>query len=59
MDLEQALARLPEGAREVFVLFDVEGYSHEEIAGMVGIAPGTSKAHLHRARRLLKGMLDR
>ena len=59
MDLEAALARLPEGAREVFVLFDIEGYSHEEIAGLVGIAPGTSKAHLHRARRLLRGMLER
>ena len=58
MDLEAALAQLPDGAREVFVLFDVEGYSHEEIAGLVGIAPGTSKAHLHRARRLLREMLD-
>lgn len=59
MDLEAALARLPDGAREVFVLFDIEGYSHAEIAGLVGIAPGTSKAHLHRARRLLRGMLQR
>ena len=59
LDLEGAIAALPAGAREVFVLFDVEGYSHEEIAGMCGIAVGTSKAQLFRARRLLRGMLER
>ena len=58
MDLEQAIAALPPGAREVFVLHDVEGYKHEEIAGMTGLATGTSKAHLHRARRLLREHLQ-
>jgi len=57
MDLEEAIARLPEGARTVFVLHDVEGYLHEEISTMTGIAPGTSKAQLHRARRLLREAL--
>ena len=59
LDLERAIALLPAGARAVFVLFDVEGYSHEEIAGMCGIAVGTSKAQLFRARRLLREMLER
>jgi RNA polymerase sigma-70 factor, ECF subfamily len=59
LDLEQAIASLPEGAREVFVLFDVEGYAHEEIARMTGIAVGTSKAQLFRARRLLRERLER
>jgi RNA polymerase sigma-70 factor, ECF subfamily len=58
-DLEGAIARLPDGARAVFVLHDVEGYQHEEIARMSGIAEGTSKAQLHRARRLLREALDR
>ena len=53
MDFEEALARLPEGARQVFVLHDVEGYRHEEIARMTGLAQGTLRAQLHRARRLL------
>jgi RNA polymerase sigma-70 factor, ECF subfamily len=57
MDLERAIAALPAGAREVLVLYDIEGYSHQEIAGLVGIAPGTSKAQLHRARRLLREAL--
>lgn len=59
IDLEQAIAGLPEGAREVFVLYDVEGYRHEEIAQMTGIAVGTSKAQLFRARRLLRERLER
>ena len=59
LDLERAIAALPVGAREVFVLFEVEGYSHEEIARMCGIAVGTSKAQLFRARRLLREMLER
>lgn len=58
-DLTQALARLPEGARTVFLLHDVEGYQHDEIAGMLGIAEGTSKAQLFRARRLLREALGR
>jgi RNA polymerase sigma-70 factor (ECF subfamily) len=59
MDLEAAIARLPRGAREVFVLHDVEGYEHAEVAAALRIAVGTSKAHLHRARRLLREALER
>lgn len=59
LDLEQAIAGLPEGARVVFVLHDVEGYQHGEIAQMTGIAVGTSKAQLFRARRLLREALVR
>lgn len=59
IDLEHAIAGLPKGAREVFVLYDVEGYRHEEIAQMTGIAVGTSKAQLFRARRLLRQRLER
>jgi RNA polymerase sigma-70 factor (ECF subfamily) len=54
LDFEAAVARLPEGARYVFVLHDVEGYRHEEIAGFLGVTPGTTKAQLHRARMLLR-----
>ena len=59
IDLERAMATLPEGAREVFVLYDIEGYSHAEIAQLTGIAEGTSKAQLFRARHLLREKLDR
>jgi RNA polymerase sigma-70 factor (ECF subfamily) len=59
IDLERAIAALPEGAREVFVLYDIEGYSHAEIADLTGIAEGTSKAQLFRARHLLREKLDR
>jgi RNA polymerase sigma-70 factor, ECF subfamily len=59
MDLERAIATLPPGARTVFVLHDVEGYKHEEIAEMHGLAVGTCKAQLHRARRLLREALER
>ena len=59
MDLEAAMIRLPPGARAVFVLHDIEGYAHAEIADMTGIAEGTSKAQLFRARRLLRKALDR
>jgi len=58
-DLERALATLPPGARAVFVLHDVEGYKHEEIARLTGVATGTSKAQLHRARKLLREALTR
>ena len=58
MDLERAVARLPKGARTVLMLHDVEGYQHDEIARLTGIAVGTSKAQLHRARRLLKEWLQ-
>jgi len=57
-DLAEAIDRLPERARHVFVLNAVYGYSHEEAAGMLGIAAGTSKAQLHRARRLLSQQLE-
>lgn len=57
MDLERAIQALPEGARDVFVLHEIEGFTHEEIAEMSGIAVGTSKAQLHRARSLLKDRL--
>ena len=50
LDLESAIARLPEGARQVFVLHDVEGWTHEEIALQFGLVPGTSKSQLSRAR---------
>jgi len=56
-DLSEAVNRLPEGARHVFVLYAVYGYSHEETGAMLDIAPGTSKAQLHRARRLLAQQL--
>lgn len=59
IDLEAALAELPEGARKVFVLHDVEGFLHDEIAAMLGIQPGTSKSQLHRARMLLRERLSR
>ena len=59
MDLEQALAALPPQARSVLILHDLEGYRHREIATLMNIATGTSKAHLHRARRLLKNLLNR
>jgi RNA polymerase sigma-70 factor, ECF subfamily len=54
LDFETAIARLPDGARQVFVLHDVEGYRHEEIAGLLGLAVGTSKSQLHRARMALR-----
>jgi RNA polymerase sigma-70 factor (ECF subfamily) len=57
LDLEAAIASLPDGARTVFVLHDVEGYRHGEISRMTGVAEGTSKAQLHRARHLLRGRL--
>jgi RNA polymerase sigma-70 factor (ECF subfamily) len=56
-DLDKAMAGLPPGARSVFVLHDVEGMKHEEIAGVSGVAVGTSKAQLHRARKLLREAL--
>jgi len=57
--LERAVAALPKGARTVLVLHDIEGYTHEEIAQLTGTAIGTTKAQLHRARRLLREMLGR
>lgn len=57
LDLESAIARLPGGARRVFVLHDVEGRRHEEIASLLGVSVGTSKSQLHRARLLLRDAL--
>jgi RNA polymerase sigma factor (sigma-70 family) len=54
MDFETALEKLPDGAREIFVLHDVEGYKHHEIGTLLGISAGTSKAQLHRARMMLR-----
>jgi RNA polymerase sigma-70 factor (ECF subfamily) len=54
MDFEAALEKLPDGAREIFVLHDVEGYKHHEIATLLEISAGTSKAQLHRARMMLR-----
>jgi RNA polymerase sigma-70 factor (ECF subfamily) len=59
LDFETAIGRLPEGARQVFVLHDVEGFKHEEIGRMLGISSGTSKAQLHRARMLLRRTLGK
>ena len=59
IDLERAIAALPNGARTVFVLHDVEGYQHDEIAKMTGTAEGTCRAQLHRARKLLMETLER
>ena len=57
LDLERALAALPPGCRSVFVLHDVEGFEHREIGGMLGIAEGTSKSQLHKARLRLRRSL--
>lgn len=59
MDLERAIAGLPEGARIVFVLYEIEGYQHEEIAALLDVSAGTSKAQLHRAKKLLREVLER
>ena len=53
-DLEKMIRLLPDGARSIFVLHDIEGFKHQEISEMIGIAVGTSKAQLHRARKLLR-----
>jgi RNA polymerase sigma-70 factor (ECF subfamily) len=57
MDFEAALETLPDGAREIFVLHDVEGYKHHEIGTLLDISSGTSKAQLHRARMMLRRYL--
>jgi RNA polymerase sigma-70 factor (ECF subfamily) len=58
IDIADAMTKLPAGARTVFVLHEIEGYSHEEIAVMTGIAAGTSRTQLFRARRALATMLN-
>ena len=57
VDLERALAQLTDGHRAVVVLHDVEGYTHEEIATLLGIAAGTSRSLLTRGRRSLRRLL--
>jgi RNA polymerase sigma-70 factor (ECF subfamily) len=59
MDLERAMARLPEGCRAAFVLHDVEGLEHREVAEVLGIAEGTSKSQVHKARLRLRALLAR
>ena len=58
IDIERAVASLPSGMREVFVLFDIEGFTHEEIAGLLNIHTGTSKSQLFTARRKLRDALS-
>lgn len=58
MDLERALARLPEGARAAFVLHDIQGLEHQEVAEALGIAEGTSKSQVHKARLRLRAFLS-
>lgn len=57
MDLERALAQLPEGCRAAFVLHDVQGLEHREVAQALGIAEGTSKSQVHKARLRLRSLL--
>lgn len=59
IDIERALARLPDGCRAAFVLHDVEGLEHREVAGILGIAEGTSKSQVHKARLRLRALLQR
>lgn len=59
LDVDDALARLPDGMRRVLVLHDIEGFRHEEIAAALGIAVGTSKSQLHRARMAMRSLLER
>jgi RNA polymerase sigma-70 factor (ECF subfamily) len=59
IDLERALERLPEGCREAFVLHDIEGYDHREVAELLGIAEGTSKSQVFKARMKLRGLLGK
>ena len=59
LSLEKAISELPPGYRTVFVLHDVEGYEHEEIANMLGVNVGTSKSQLHKARMKLRHLLSK
>jgi RNA polymerase sigma-70 factor (ECF subfamily) len=58
IDLERAIARLPDGCRAAFVLHDVEGFGHHEVAGLLGVSEGTSKSQVHKARMKLRAMLN-
>jgi RNA polymerase sigma-70 factor (ECF subfamily) len=57
--LDKAIAQLPPGYRSVFLLHDVEGYEHEEVADMLGCSVGTSKSQLHKARMRLRQLLTK
>ena len=57
IDLERAIARLPEGCRAAFLLHDVEGFEHREVGSMLGISEGTSKSQVHKARLKLRKSL--
>ena len=57
LDLERAIERLPDGCREAFVLHDVEGFDHKEVGALLGIAEGTSKSQVFKARRRLRALL--
>jgi RNA polymerase sigma-70 factor (ECF subfamily) len=59
VDLERAIAQLPEGSRAAFVLHDVEGLEHREVAEVLGVAEGTSKSQVHKARLRLRALLGR
>jgi RNA polymerase sigma-70 factor (ECF subfamily) len=58
LDLERAIARLPPGCRAAFILHDVEGFEHHEVAKLMGVSEGTSKSQVHKARMKLRGMLS-
>lgn len=59
IDLDDAIRRLPPGMRAAFVLYEIEGYPHDEVAAQLGVAPGTVRAQCFRARQLLREWLDR
>ena len=59
LDLERAVERLPEGCREAFVLHDVEGFDHKEVGELLGIAEGTSKSQVFKARMKLRAILKK
>ena len=57
LDLDRAIAKLPEGCRAAFVLHDVEGFEHHEVASLLGVSQGTSKSQVHKARMKLRALL--
>jgi RNA polymerase sigma-70 factor (ECF subfamily) len=59
VDLERAIGRLPDGCRAAFLLHDVEGFEHHEVASILGVSEGTSKSQVHKARMKLRAMLTR
>jgi RNA polymerase sigma-70 factor (ECF subfamily) len=59
VDLERAIAKLPDGCRAAFVLHDIEGFEHNEVARLMGVSEGTSKSQVHKARTKLRAILTR